>query len=100
MKITYKNKKIKKVCTDASFSDKSYGKAMSGKIQQRIAEISASDSVEVLLKNGIGRCHPLFHNRKGQYAMSLEEPYRLIFEKIDSTVQIAKICELVDYHKK
>ena len=41
MEITYKNKKIKSVCTDVKVSDRTYGKEMSGKIQQRINEISA-----------------------------------------------------------
>ena len=45
MEITYKNKSIKKVCTDAKASDKKYGREMSEKIQMRIDEISAADSV-------------------------------------------------------
>ena len=46
MDITYKNKKIEKVCTDAKLSDRTYGNEMSEKIQMRIDEIRAVDTVE------------------------------------------------------
>lgn len=32
MNITYKNKKIEKICTDAKVADKTYGKNMAEKI--------------------------------------------------------------------
>lgn len=47
---------------------------------------------------GIGRCHRLVGNRKGQYAMDLEHPLRLIFEVNGDEIQIAEIQEIVDYH--
>ena len=46
----------------------------------------------------IGRCHPLKGNRKGQYAMDLVHPYRLIFEQIEDEIKIANVMEIVDYH--
>ena len=81
MEISYKNKKIQKVCTDVSFSDRIYGKEMSERIHMRMSEIEAADTVEFLIKYHIGRCHPLTNNRKGQYALDLVHPYRLVFEK-------------------
>ena len=98
MDITYKNKKIQKVCTDAATAERNYGIKMAAKIQQRIAEISAADTVEILVQFHIGRCHPLTQNRKGQYAMDLIHPYRLIFEKYGLQVHVVKIIEIVDYH--
>ena len=98
MEITYKNKKIEKVCTDAKVSDKTYGKEMSEKIQMRIDEITAADTVEMMIQYHIGRCHFLTNNRKGQYAVDLVHPYRLVFEKHGDVIQIAHILEIVDYH--
>ena len=46
----------------------------------------------------IGRCHTLKGNRKGQYAMDLVHPYRLVFEKIGNEIQIANVMKIVDYH--
>jgi proteic killer suppression protein len=96
--ITYKSKKIEKICTDAKVADKTYGKEMSEKIHMRIDEIMAVDSIEEMIKYRIGRCHPLINNRKGQYAVDLVQPYRLVFEKHGDEIQIAHIMEIVDYH--
>lgn len=96
--ITYKNKSIKKVCTDAKTAERTYGQEMAEKIHQRIDEISAADTVEMMVQFRIGRCHPLKQNRKGQYAMDLVHPYRLVFEKNGDEIQIANILEVVDYH--
>ena len=98
MDITYKNNKIKKVCTDAKTAERTYGREMADKIHQRIDEIDASDTVEMLIQYHIGRCHSLTQNRKGQYAMDLVHPYRLVFEKKGNEIQVANILEIVDYH--
>jgi len=96
--ITYNNKKIEKICTDEKVAERTYGSEMANKIQQRINEISAADTIEMMIQFHIGRCHPLTNNRKGQYAVDLVQPYRLIFEKIGDIIQIANIVEIVDYH--
>ena len=71
---------------------------MAEKIQQRISEIMAADSVEQMIQFGIGRCHPLHQNRKKQYAVDLVHPMRLVFEKNGNEIQIANIIEITDYH--
>lgn len=98
MDITYRNKKIEKICTDAKTAEKTYGKEMSEKIHQRIDEITAADTVEMMIHFRIGRCHSLTQNRKGQYAVDLVHPYRLVFEKSGNEIQIANVLEIVDYH--
>ena len=98
MVITYKNKKIKKICTNAKTAEKTFGRNMADKIHQRIDEIGAADTVEMMIQYYIGRCHLLTQNRKGQYAMDLVHPYRLVFEKNGDEIQIANILEIVDYH--
>lgn len=98
MDITYNNKKIEKVCTNAKTAERIYGREMADKIHQRIDEISAADTVEMMIKFHIGRCHMLKQNRKGQYAVDLVHPYRLVFEKNGEKIQIANILEIVDYH--
>lgn len=98
MEITYKNNKIRKICMDIKVAEKTYGAQMAEKIDMRIGEISAADTVEMMIQFRIGRCHPLTQNRKGQYAMDLVHPYRLVFEKNGNEIQIANILEIVDYH--
>lgn len=98
MDITYKNKRIKKICTDVKTAERIYGQKMADKIHQRIDEITVADTVEMMIQFHIGRCHPLTQNRKGQYAVDLVHPYRLVFEKNEKEIQIVNIIEIVDYH--
>ena len=77
MDITYKNSKIKKICTDAKTAERAYGQEMAGKINQRIDEIAAADTVEMMIQYNIDR---------------------LVFEKNGDVIQIANILEIVDYH--
>lgn len=99
MEITYKTKKIQKICTDASFASSKYGREMAEKIHFRIAQILSFPTVEEMIQYHVGRCHALTNNRKGQYAIDLVQPYRLIFT-VDKAgnLQIANIEEIVDYH--
>lgn len=98
MTIEYKNKSIEKVCNDASAAEKKYGLQMAEKIQQRIDQITAAESIEQMIQFKIGRCHPLHQNREGQYAVDLVHPKRLVFTKIGMEIQIASIIEIIDYH--
>ena len=98
MDITYKTRKLEKICTDAKAAEKAHGPEMADIIHQRIDEITAAETVEMMIQFHIGRCHPLRQNRKGQYAVDLVHPYRLVFEKHGNTIQIAHILEIIDYH--
>ena len=80
--ITYKNRKIERICTNAKVADREYGSQMSAKIHMRIDE---------MIQFRIGRCHALKGNRKGQYAVDLEHPYRLVFTKHGNEIEIAHI---------
>ena len=46
----------------------------------------------------MAECHPLKGNRKNQFAVDLVHPYRLVFEKKGTEIQIANIIEIIDYH--
>jgi len=96
--ITYKTRKLEKICTDVKAAEKAHGPEMADIIHQRIDEITAAETVEMMIQFHIGRCHPLRQNRKGQYAVDLVHPYRLVFEKHGNTIQIAHILEIIDYH--
>ena len=82
MEITYKTNKIKIVVRMPKFQ----------------IEPMEMSTVEEMIKYHIGRCHPLTNNRKGQYAVDLVHPYRLVFEKHGNEIQVAHIMEIVDYH--
>lgn len=50
MNITYKTRKIKKICTNAHEAEKKHGTEMAAKIHLRIDEISASDTIEDMIQ--------------------------------------------------
>lgn len=98
MEVSYKNKKLENVCQDFGQAKKKYGINMAIKIHQRIDEIRAAETIEIMIKFRIGRCHELEGNRKGQYAVDLVHPYRMVFEVVNGEVYIANIIEIIDYH--
>ena len=98
MKVEYNSRSIEKVCTNAAIAEKKYGLEMAEKIQMRIDEIKAADSVEQMIQFHVGRCHPLKGKRKKQFAVDLIHPQRLVFEKKGNEIRIANILEIVNYH--
>lgn len=98
METKYRTKSLSKICTIYSEAQKKYGVNMADKIHQRIAEITAADSVEMMIDYGIGRCHPLHGNRRDQYAVDLVHPYRMVFSVAREQVQVVCIEEVTDYH--
>ena len=86
MNITYRTKKLQRICTDSAVAKRALGRDIALKLYMRMAEIRAADTVEQLMQAQAGRCHALTGNRNGQFAMDLVHPYRLIF------------IEIVDYH--
>lgn len=98
MEVSYRTSQMRKVCEKAAVAKKLYGVEMADKIQERIDQLRAFDSVEMLVQFRIGRCHPLTGDRKGQYAMDLTHPYRLVFEKKRGKIVAVEIIEIVDYH--
>ena len=84
---------------------------MAEKLMQRLFELKAADTLEDVSRLPPPRCHELGEDRKGQLAVDLVHPHRLIFspdhdpipEKEDggldwSQVTAIVIEEIVDYH--
>ena len=96
--ISYKSKKLEKICTDYSVAKRFYGEGIAVKIHQRMGEIRAIASVELLLRFSIGRCHQLKGNRSSEYAMDLVHPFRLVFDITGHGIQLVRILSIEDYH--
>ena len=89
---------MKKICTEFGIAQKTYGKNMAVLIHQRIVEIKSADSIEQMVQFSIGKCHPLQGDKEGYYAMTLEQPYRLIISKDGTKLLCARIEKIEDYH--
>jgi plasmid maintenance system killer protein len=79
MEITFKNKKLQKICNLEAALIKAYGKNCARKIRVRLDDLHAAANLEVF-KTLPGRCHELIGNKKGQFSLDLEHPLRLILE--------------------
>lgn len=86
MEITFKNKKVQKICNSEKELIKTYGKNCARKINARLDDLQAVVNLE-MFKTLPGRCHELKGDRKRQLSLDLEHPLRLIFEPFNEDVK-------------
>lgn len=108
MYIFFKNKKIEKICNNPKQAKLAYGQKCCIKLNQRLSEISACENFEILSKLPNNGFHSLKGDRKGQYALKIEDPMRLIvvpiiddeknYETNFPDIKELIIIEIVDYH--
>lgn len=79
MEISFKNEKLRKICTDARRATREHGAVRARKLRLRLDDMAAAGSLAVT-RALPGHYHELTGDRKGQLAVSLDGPYRLIFE--------------------
>lgn len=79
MEIWFKNKKLRKQLTTEKVMVATHGPKRAKLLRQRLSEIEASQNLEVLGRLPGARSHPLKENRRGQFSVDLDHPYRLIF---------------------
>lgn len=80
MDIVFKTSKLLKECTDAKQMLKRHGPQRTKLLQKRLTELRAAAVLEDIFKLPQARCHELRGDRKGELAVDLDHPYRLIFE--------------------
>lgn len=80
MEIRFSTPKLEKLCNNDKKLRGELGPICAGKLQRRLTELSAAECLEDLRHLPQARCHELLGNRRGQLAVDLEHPKRLIFE--------------------
>jgi plasmid maintenance system killer protein len=111
MEIAFASRKMEKLCNSSKDMKAKLGARGATALQLRLAQIKAADTLEDLGKVPGARCHELTADRKGQLAVDLVHPRRLIFEpdhsplpaKPDGGLDWQKVTrvtviEIVDYH--
>lgn len=111
MEICFSSKKLQKVCNSEREMRATFGKPLAERLQQRLAELKAAETLEDISRLPPARCHELSQDRKGQLAVDLAHPKRLIFEpdhnpvprKSDggldwANVTAIRVIEIIDYH--
>lgn len=104
MEIYFSNRKLQKVCEDHRKLKAKYGTGQSRKIIRRLNELQAAKNLYDISRLPQTHLHPLLGDRKDQFAVDLQHPYRLIFLPLDGdmvdleTITKIKIISIVDYH--
>ena len=105
MKIKFADKDLERCAVDEAYALRRMGKKRAELYKKRIRIIQNSCNFEEL-KFAPGGFHELTGNRKGQWACSLDQPYRLILKGAEANEPVvwaevieSEILEIVDYHK-
>ena len=82
MEIAFNNKKLEKESNDDVLLVRKHGKKRARLIMRRLTQLRAANCLSDLGPpyQGQGRCHELHGNRKGQFSIDLDHPYRLLFQ--------------------
>ena len=101
-----------KTCNSMDKMIREFGAESAKKLGMRLQAIEAADCLADLFTLPQCRCHPLNGDRKGQFAVDLKHPFRLVFEPrhdpmpladdggIDlSRVTAVKVLAVEDYHR-
>ena len=80
MDIRFRTAKLQKIFNEEKRLNREYGNQMARKIMMRMAVLEAAEDLSLVPREPPPRCHQLTADRRGQFAVDLEQPYRLIFE--------------------
>jgi proteic killer suppression protein len=85
MIIYFATTKLRKICSEHARIVKEWGRVRAKKVQLRLDELNAAEVLEDL-RNAPGGLHELKGDRRGQLALDLDGPYRLILMSADNPV--------------
>jgi len=109
--VTFRDKKLKKIASNEAKLIAKYGKVRGKKIKLRLDDLLTATTLEDV-RNLPGKYHELTQDRKGQWACSLDGPYRLIFTPHEDPIPTdedgryiwveiigVEVIEIINYHK-
>lgn len=79
MDIYFRSRKLQKSCNSAKDMKARWGQRAAKKLQLRLWQLSAAESLEDMSKLPGARCHQLKGNRAETLSVDLVHPYRLLF---------------------
>lgn len=110
MEVLFASAKLQKVCSSQRQLAREWGTKGAKKIGLRLQQLAAAVTLEDM-RNVPGRCHELGGSRKGQLAIDVHQPYRMMFKPTPNPppttadggldwqeVDSITVTEIVDYH--
>lgn len=111
MEVYFTSRKLQKCLSDHTEIIKKYGQQNGIRIEQRLAQLRAVNNLEEINLIPGTRLHQLKGKKKGEYAIDVIHPFRIVLEpscnelplKSNNEVDLSKIfavtiLEVVDYH--
>lgn len=102
MNIIFYDRELAKCVNEYRLLVREYGERRAKIIRRRLSELAAATVLDDLRNLPAARCHELRGNRRGQLAVDLDHPYRLIFEpkpppprKEDGGLDWQRVTEIV-----
>ena len=80
MDVSFATRSMQKVCSSEKEMKRKWGAALTKKLQQRLLELKAADTLDDISRLPPARCHELTGNRKGELSVDVAHPYRLVFK--------------------
>ena len=100
-------KKLTKILNDPKLLLKHYGKSRARRIQARLDEFDAAQTLAHIPSDPPPRCHPLKGELSGKFAIDISGNYRMVFEGYDKNDELStkreqivtiQITSIEDYH--
>ena len=111
MKIRFRTHKLEELCSFEKEMIRELGKNNAKKLQLRLVQLQACVSLSDMKRYPAARCHQLRGSRAGQFAVDLQDTWRLVFmpdhdpvpRKADRGFDLANITAIIirevkDYH--
>lgn len=111
MDILFGSSTLRKICTSGPEAVNVYGPEAAKQLRTRLDDMAAAPTLAVLDTLPQARCHELDGDRRGQFAVDLKHPYRLVFRPANNPVPLKPdagldwskvtgitILEVGDYH--
>lgn len=111
MDISFKTAKLAKIFNKEKALRQTYGDRMAKTVGNRLKVLGNAPTLSSVPTTPPDRLHPLKGQRKGQYAVDLVHPKRLVFEPANDPVPLTEdggintdevteivVIEVVDYH--
>ncbi|MFH1745485.1 MAG: killer suppression protein [Planctomycetota bacterium] len=79
MEMSFASRGMQKACSIAKETRRKWGVELARRLQQRLMELKAAETLADISHLPPARCHELTGDRVGQFSVDLIHPYRLLF---------------------
>ena len=80
MELHFKSRKLEAACSSERESVRAWGEENARVVRRRLTQLAAAVNLAMIETVPPARLHPLSGNRKGQWAIDIKHPHRLILE--------------------